>query len=100
MSNFFNIDQRSNKSAASIKGQNKYEIPIEKMIKITLSHFPNQTSTKDKIISKMSELFFLNSNDEMWKISASQLLASSKLFQKIKGIYSLNIELDKSKKIG
>ena len=96
-SNFYNTAAFDNnnigkKSIHNMKGTNKYDIPLENMIKITLQGFPKKMASKPEIIMKMDELFFTknNKNDSKWKLSTSQLLASSKSFKKIKGTYVLN----------
>lgn len=63
------------------------------MIKATMNSFQDLTATKPNIIKKMEETFFSTSKDNIWKISVGQILASSNIFLKQKGLYSLNENL-------
>jgi len=102
---FLNSNENSNSFGTSIlgtlskrsmnsgtKGNNKYDISLENMIKITLKEFPRHMASKSEILTKMEELFFAKNckNDSKWKMSTSQLLASCKSFKKFKGTYGLN----------
>jgi hypothetical protein len=67
-------------------------MPLEKMIKTAIVSSHGQIATKNEIVSKIKETFFVNQpipNEETWRNSLTQLLSSSRQFKKIKGTYTL-----------
>lgn len=58
-----------------------------------MNTFQDLTATKPSIIKKMEETFFPTNKDSIWKVSVGQILASSNIFLKQKGLYSLNENL-------
>lgn len=87
-----NMNKKNNLNSNLNKMPNKYDMPLENIIKIALREFPRHAASKNEILLKMEELFFRKNSkvDSKWKMSTSQLLASSKNFIKIKGTYGLN----------
>lgn len=87
------IKKKANESNPQSQGANKTsKLPIKKMIEQTLIQLSPNPATKDEIIKKMRELFYMNSynvSEETFLNSVATLLSSQNCFTKIKGIYKL-----------
>lgn len=91
------LSQTQNSMTNSLSNPSqRYEVSLEKMIRIALGTFPNKTATKDQILDKIGELYFANqanviglSGQETWRNSVSQLLSSKKIVKRIRGTYTL-----------
>ncbi|KRX10600.1 hypothetical protein PPERSA_05420 [Pseudocohnilembus persalinus] len=94
-----NNNNFENNLVNKIKDQNQQSLEIQ-LVRV-LYNMGNQQGTKQDILN---ELEVLNNEKkinlpENWNKSASQLLASSKYFEKIKGVFSLSYDPDKGQRL-
>ena len=63
------------------------------MLKVGLENFPSKTATKNELLKKVEEIFFKNNklyaDDQTWRKSALQVLATGQRFKRTKGVYIL-----------